>query len=73
MKIQNDGSREEVFVRDKDTEGDMKMKYLERMSPTTYALKGTRLAILEGRDVLELADYYIPLLLIESTLLPFGI
>jgi len=51
----------------------MKMKYLERVSPTTYALKGTRLAILEGRDVLELADYYIPLLLIESTLLPFGI
>ena len=49
------------------------MQTIARMSPATYALKGMRLAILEGRGVLELTDYYIPLLLIGSILLPFGI
>jgi len=34
VKIQNDGSREEVFVRDKDAEGDMKMKYLDMLECT---------------------------------------
>ena len=49
------------------------MQTIARMSPATYALKGMRLAILEGRGVLELTDYYTPLLLIGSILLPFGI
>ncbi|MCB1222955.1 MAG: ABC transporter permease, partial [Mesotoga sp.] len=51
----------------------MWMQQVGKLSPATYALRGMRASILEGRTMPEMWNDVWPLILLGALLLPFGL